>query len=56
MFRRKRDYHRSVRNVVTTGIMEKAGYKVTFYQFMKQAAPITIIALILSSVFLLIRY
>ena len=33
-------------NVVTTGITEKAGYKITFYQFMKQAAPITIIALI----------
>jgi Na+/H+ antiporter NhaD/arsenite permease-like protein len=43
-------------NVVTTGIMERAGYKVTFYQFMKQAAPITIISLIISSVFLLIRY
>jgi Na+/H+ antiporter NhaD/arsenite permease-like protein len=43
-------------NVVTTGIAEKAGYKVTFYDFMKQAAPITIISLIISSVFLLIRY
>ncbi len=43
-------------NVVTTGIMEKAGYKVTFYQFMKQAAPITLISLVISSVFLLLRY
>ncbi|HMK36926.1 MAG TPA: ArsB/NhaD family transporter [Desulfomonilaceae bacterium] len=43
-------------NVVTTGIAEKAGYKVTFYEFMKQAAPITIISLIISSVFLLLRY
>jgi Na+/H+ antiporter NhaD/arsenite permease-like protein len=43
-------------NVVTTGIMEKAGYKVTFYQFMKQAAPITLISLVLSSLFLLLRY
>ncbi len=43
-------------NVVTTGIMEKAGYKVTFYQFMKQAAPITLISLAISSVFLLLRY
>jgi Na+/H+ antiporter NhaD/arsenite permease-like protein len=43
-------------NVVTTGIMEKAGYKVTFYDFMKQAAPITIISLAISTVFLLLRY
>ncbi len=43
-------------NVVTTGIAEKAGYKITFYEFMKQAAPITIISLIISSVFLLVRY
>jgi Na+/H+ antiporter NhaD/arsenite permease-like protein len=43
-------------NVVTTGIAEKAGHKITFYDFMKQAAPITIISLIISSVFLLLRY
>jgi Na+/H+ antiporter NhaD/arsenite permease-like protein len=43
-------------NVVTTGIAEKAGYKITFYQFMKEAAPITLISLAISSVFLLLRY
>ncbi len=43
-------------NVVTTGIAEKAGHRISFYDFMKQAAPITIISLIISSVFLLIRY
>ncbi len=43
-------------NVVTTGIMERAGYKVTFFEFIKQAAPITIISLAMSSVFLLLRY
>lgn len=43
-------------NVVTTGIAEKAGYKITFCDYLKQAAPITIISLIISSVFLLIRY
>jgi Na+/H+ antiporter NhaD/arsenite permease-like protein len=43
-------------NVVTTGIAEKAGYKITFGQFVKEAAPITIISLIISSVFLLLRY
>jgi Na+/H+ antiporter NhaD/arsenite permease-like protein len=43
-------------NVVTTGIAEKAGYKISFGGFLKEAAPVTIISLIISSVFLLIRY
>jgi Na+/H+ antiporter NhaD/arsenite permease-like protein len=43
-------------NVVTTGIAEKAGYKITFGGFLKEAAPITIVSLIISSVFLLLRY
>ncbi len=43
-------------NVVTTGIAEKAGHRISFYQFMKQAAPITLISLILSTLFLLVRY
>jgi Na+/H+ antiporter NhaD/arsenite permease-like protein len=43
-------------NVVTTGIAEKAGHKITFGQFVKEAAPITVVSLIISSVFLLLRY
>jgi Na+/H+ antiporter NhaD/arsenite permease-like protein len=43
-------------NVVTTGIAEKAGHKISFIDFLKQAAPITIVSLVVSSVFLLIRY
>lgn len=43
-------------NVVTTGIAEKAGYKITFGGFLKEAAPITIVSLIISSIFLLLRY
>jgi len=43
-------------NVVTTGIAEKSGYKISFYQYLKEAAPITILSLILASVYLLIRY
>jgi Na+/H+ antiporter NhaD/arsenite permease-like protein len=43
-------------NVVTTGIAEKAGHRISFYDFMIQAAPITIISLIISSIFLLVRY
>ncbi len=43
-------------NVVTTGIAEKAGHKITFIQYLKEAAPITIFGLILASIFLLLRY
>lgn len=43
-------------NVVTTGIAERAGHKITFFDYLKQAAPITIISLIIASVFLLVRY
>jgi Na+/H+ antiporter NhaD/arsenite permease-like protein len=43
-------------NVVTTGIAEKSGYKISFYQYLKEAAPITIVSLIFASVFLLVRY
>ena len=43
-------------NVVTTGIAEKAGHKISFGSFCAQAAPITLISLVISSVFLLIRY
>ena len=43
-------------NVVTTGIAEKAGYKISFYQYLKEAAPITIVSLIMASIFLLVRY
>ena len=43
-------------NVVTTGIAERSGYKISFYQYLKEAAPITILSLIMASVFLLVRY
>ncbi len=43
-------------NVVTTGIAERAGFKISFGGFLKEAAPITLISLAISSVFLLLRY
>jgi len=43
-------------NVVTTGIAERAGHKISFYNYLKEAAPITIVSLILASVFLLLSY
>jgi Na+/H+ antiporter NhaD/arsenite permease-like protein len=41
-------------NVVTTGMAEKSGHKITFYEYLKQAGPITIISLVISSAYLLI--
>lgn len=43
-------------NVVTTGLAEKAGHKITFGHFVKEAAPITIVSLALSSIYLLVAY
>jgi Na+/H+ antiporter NhaD/arsenite permease-like protein len=43
-------------NVVTTGIAEKSGYKITFGRFVVEAAPITVVSLVISSVYLLLRY
>jgi Na+/H+ antiporter NhaD/arsenite permease-like protein len=43
-------------NVVTIGIAEKAGYRITFGQFIKEAAPITVVSLLFATVFLLLVY
>ncbi len=43
-------------NVVTVGIAEKAGYKITFGRFFREAAPITIFSLIISSIYLLLAF
>jgi Na+/H+ antiporter NhaD/arsenite permease-like protein len=43
-------------NVVTTGLAERAGYKITFFAFIKEAAPITLISLIMASAYLLLMY
>jgi Na+/H+ antiporter NhaD/arsenite permease-like protein len=39
-------------NVITTGIAEKAGHKISFFSFMKHSAPITAISLVIASLFL----
>jgi Na+/H+ antiporter NhaD/arsenite permease-like protein len=41
-------------NVITTGIAEKAGHKITFIGFIRHGTPITIISLIVSSFYLLL--
>ena len=41
-------------NVVCAGVAEQHGYKFTFWQFFKVGFPITILSLIVSSVYLLV--
>lgn len=43
-------------NVVTAGIAEKAGYKITFKSFIREGTPFTLIALAISSVYIYLRY
>jgi Na+/H+ antiporter NhaD/arsenite permease-like protein len=41
-------------NVITTGIAEKAGHKISFYDFFKHGAPITFIGLVLATAYVVI--
>jgi len=43
-------------NVVTTGIAERSGHKISFFQYFKEAGPITVVSLVIASVYLLIAY
>ncbi|MDD5530087.1 MAG: ArsB/NhaD family transporter [bacterium] len=41
-------------NIVTAGLAEKRGYKITFFNYLKVCAPITIATLVVSSILLLL--
>jgi Na+/H+ antiporter NhaD/arsenite permease-like protein len=43
-------------NVITTGIAEKAGHKITFFEFIKHGAPITFISLTIASIYLIVFF
>ncbi len=43
-------------NMVVKGMAENEGYKVTFWRFCKVATPITILCLVISSVYMVVRY
>ncbi len=43
-------------NVVVTGMSEKEGHKISFMEYMKVAAPLTFVTLLLATVYLYIRY
>ncbi len=46
----------SAANMVVIGISNKSGHPITFKQFSKQGLPITFVSLLLSSVYIWIRY
>lgn len=43
-------------NLVTAGIAEKSGHKVTFKEFLRYGFPVTFLSLIASSIYVIIRY
>jgi len=43
-------------NVVVKGMAEKAGHKIGFFSYMAVAAPLTVLALAISSVYVFLRY
>jgi len=49
-------YLGSAPNIVAVGLLAQAGYRLTFKRFMRDGLPVTIVTLILASIWLLIRY
>ena len=49
-------YIGSAPNIVAVGIMDRAGYRLTFKDFSKIGAPITFATLLFSTLWILIRY
>ncbi|MEE4254927.1 MAG: ArsB/NhaD family transporter [Desulfuromusa sp.] len=43
-------------NVIVVGLSEKAGYKITFVQFMKYGVPVMILTIFLSMIYIYVRY
>lgn len=43
-------------NVIVSGMAEKEGHKIGFFEYMKIAVPMTVIALIISTVYVYVRY
>jgi Na+/H+ antiporter NhaD/arsenite permease-like protein len=43
-------------NLVTAGISERAGYRITYMEFLKVGLPATILTVIVGTVWLFIRF
>lgn len=46
----------SAPNIVAAGLLAQAGYRVTFGRFMRDGIPVTLITLLLASIWLMLRY
>ena len=49
-------YLGSAPNIVAVGLLGQAGYRLSFGRFMRDGLPVTIITLVLSSLYLILRY
>jgi Na+/H+ antiporter NhaD/arsenite permease-like protein len=49
-------YLGSAPNIVAVGLLAQAGYKLTFERFMRDGVPVTVITLIIASIYLILRY
>ena len=49
-------YLGSAPNIVAVGLLAQAGYRISFSRFMRDGVPITLVTLILSSIYMLILY
>ena len=49
-------YLGSAPNIVAAGLLAQAGYQLSFGRFMRDGVPVTIVTLILATIYLLIRY
>lgn len=49
-------YLGSAPNIVAVGLLVQAGYRLSFSRFMRDGVPVTIVALIIASIWLLSRY
>ena len=49
-------YLGSAPNIVAVGLLAQAGYRLSFGRFMRDGVPVTIMTLIIASIWLLIRY
>jgi len=49
-------YLGSAPNIVAVGLLTQAGYKLSFGRFMRDSVPVTLVTLVIASIWLLIRY
>ncbi|HEY64076.1 MAG TPA: ArsB/NhaD family transporter [Caldilineae bacterium] len=49
-------YLGSAPNIVAAGLLDRAGYHLSFLRFMRDGVPVTIVTLLLSTIWLLLRY